>query len=602
MKLIFLLFSYSIFSQVLLPEIYIIGAREKELIQNYIPSTSLISKNQLDHNANQNIVESLQKIPGLQITQSGNKFSESQIYLRGTDNKHTLVLIDGVDVSDASIIGKSVNLSYLNTEDIEKIEIIKGSQAMRFGSNALGGVVSIITKSGDYKTKSNFELGLDSFNSYRFSGSLQTRGKLGGLRLSAFHENFGGFDLSSQNGEHDGGKNSQISFKYDTSLSSYVKFEMGGKLQVSKNDNDEYIAGVGIKDDVNDTSSQWQQNIWLSPTYEKKQTKIWGLYSFTRNLRHYDNLSDGGTIKEEEGEYQGKSHQVDLSWQEKWKNFKTTLTYRFDFDEASSHYFTPNFSSSFPLTSLTNHSFAMILKKDFAKFSYELGLNHHINSLFNYYMTYQAGISYRFSAKHTLSLDMGKGYHLPGLYEFFDSQYGNQNLIPESNLSFELKNKIEVKQVTYDASLFVNSLKNLITFVNNKYQNQKENQILGLEQNIAYSHKLFQINANLTAMHFSESSILKKSSLLASLQMSYGKRWKPSLNLSYRGKYNDLDFAGNIISRDPFGLVHLGLEYAWNKNMSVQFFVRNVLDYDYQEVWGYQSPRRNVVLNLKGRF
>ncbi len=94
------------------------------------------------------VLDELTSLPGVSITQSGAPGQQSAIFIRGSEARHVLVIVDGVRMNDPSNTEKFFNASLLNLSDVEKIEVLKGSQTLLYGSEAIGGVINIVTKKG----------------------------------------------------------------------------------------------------------------------------------------------------------------------------------------------------------------------------------------------------------------------------------------------------------------------------------------------------------------------------------------------------------------------------------------------------------------------
>jgi vitamin B12 transporter len=95
------------------------------------------------------VTDVLKEVPGLNVVQSGGPGGQTSVFIRGTNSNHTKVLIDGIDVSDPSNAGASFDFGQLLASDIERIEILRGPQSGLYGSDAIGGVISITTRSGN---------------------------------------------------------------------------------------------------------------------------------------------------------------------------------------------------------------------------------------------------------------------------------------------------------------------------------------------------------------------------------------------------------------------------------------------------------------------
>src|SRR6267154_621857 len=90
----------------------------------------------------------LKEVPGLNVVQSGGPGGQTSVFMRGTNANHTKVLIDGIDVSDPSSPNAAFDFGQLLTQDIQTLEVLRGPQSGLYGSDAIGGVINVITKSG----------------------------------------------------------------------------------------------------------------------------------------------------------------------------------------------------------------------------------------------------------------------------------------------------------------------------------------------------------------------------------------------------------------------------------------------------------------------
>jgi len=112
-------------------------------------SVTLITSQDLEAQQRRTLPDALATAPGLNIVQSGGPGGQTSIFMRGTNSNHVKVLIDGIDVTDPSNPNDSFDFGQLLTGDIERIEVLRGPQSGLYGSDAIGGVISIITKKGE---------------------------------------------------------------------------------------------------------------------------------------------------------------------------------------------------------------------------------------------------------------------------------------------------------------------------------------------------------------------------------------------------------------------------------------------------------------------
>jgi len=130
-------------------------------------SVTVITSEQLERDQRRTVADALETVPGLNVVQTGGPGGLTSVFLRGTNSNHVKVLIDGIDVSDPSSGSASFDFGQLLTGDIERIEVLRGPQSGLYGSDAIGGVISITTKQGSGPPKVTASVEGGSFGTTR---------------------------------------------------------------------------------------------------------------------------------------------------------------------------------------------------------------------------------------------------------------------------------------------------------------------------------------------------------------------------------------------------------------------------------------------------
>jgi vitamin B12 transporter len=140
-------------------------------------SITVVSSQDIAARQLQTLPDLLQQVPGLNVVQSGGPGSQTSVFMRGTNSNHTKVLVDGIDVSDPTNPTGAFDFSQFLTQDIERVEVLRGPQSGLYGSDAIGGVINIITKSGEGPAQFNASAQGGSFDTFNqtigVSGSLE---------------------------------------------------------------------------------------------------------------------------------------------------------------------------------------------------------------------------------------------------------------------------------------------------------------------------------------------------------------------------------------------------------------------------------------------
>ena len=135
-------------------------------------SVTLISGEEIERNQRRTLPDVLQTVPGLNIVQTGGPGGKTSVFMRGSNSNHTKVLIDGIDANDPSQDGV-FDFGQVLTSDIERVEILRGPQSSLYGSDAIGGVVNIVTKKGEGPPRFTGSLEGGSFDTFNQTASVR---------------------------------------------------------------------------------------------------------------------------------------------------------------------------------------------------------------------------------------------------------------------------------------------------------------------------------------------------------------------------------------------------------------------------------------------
>jgi len=129
-----------------LPDTLISANRQVEARNDSSAANTVFTREDIDRLQPSDVPDLLRRVPGVQVAQTGGRGSLPGIYIRGTQSAQSLVLVDGQRIGN-STSGDS-NLQHLNIEQIERVEVLRGSRSMIYGSDAIGGVIQIFTRRG----------------------------------------------------------------------------------------------------------------------------------------------------------------------------------------------------------------------------------------------------------------------------------------------------------------------------------------------------------------------------------------------------------------------------------------------------------------------
>ena len=171
---------------------------------------TVIDREQLDNRAAvSGVGDLLRGVPGLAVSRSGVVGSQTQVRARGAEANHLMVLVDGVEVADPSQ-GDELNWATISASDIERIEVIRGPQSALRGSDAVAGVVNIITRSAEESFSSRLFSEIGTHGSHYSGVNLGVQGDSSDFMLSASHLETEGANISRSGSEKDGHQKQQL--------------------------------------------------------------------------------------------------------------------------------------------------------------------------------------------------------------------------------------------------------------------------------------------------------------------------------------------------------------------------------------------------------
>jgi vitamin B12 transporter len=429
------------------------------------------------------VTDLLNRVPGVQVAQSGGRGSLPGIYIRGTKAAQSLVLVDGQRIANATSADSA--LQYLNVEQIERVEVLRGSRSVVYGADAIGGVIQIFTRRGaEQGLQARLHTGFGnrgtSQNSLGFSGGDDKTH----FNLSTSLDKTHGIDRTGPSFASDADHDAYRSKSYSLNLSHWLNDDV--EIGINALDNKgrtEFDNPFGLFDPVtfNSVGQQQYSDFDLSSvgTYldarinERWKTRLEVGHSENRE-KTFDKLSDD--------HYVFNTYRDSVNWQNDLTlDDRNSLMLGTDWYEDR-----VNSSTAFDEDSRWNR--AVFLQHRFKGdgFSTELGLRHDKNQQFGSQNTWSGALTIPLNDANDVLFSYTEGFRAPTFNDLYYPGFSNPNLKPEHSKSYEVQWRSRLSETSkLEASLYRTDLKDAIALDENfSPQNIASARINGVEASL----------------------------------------------------------------------------------------------------------------------
>lgn len=584
-----------------LDNIVVTASRSPQLASEVIGDVTVIDKKELERAGQTSVAEILAKQPGVQFSSTGGPQTQTSVFLRGTNSTHTLVLIDGVRIN--STIQGSINWNAIDPATIERIEIVRGAASSLYGSDAIGGVINIITnKSGSDRPLSAWaNIGHGTHNTTKSSAGLSGAADGWDYSFSAATTSSDGFDATTPDqpqGSHhpdkDGYQQHSISgtLGYQLNADHALRFTLYNTYVDGDED-----AGPSLPDA---TSTTRQQAYTIAST--NKITTNWtSTAKFGISKEEYD-IRAWNTLF--------SSLQRSFSWKNDFKlSDEQTLSVVLErLEERATH------TESFAVDERNTNSIAGIYRGDFGRHHVQASLRN--DTITGYKKRTTGGLGYEFDIDDawTIGMNASTGFRLPTFSDLYwpaDPVYGgggNPSLKPERSRNVEAHISFVQDAASASMTLYQNKIRNLIALDSSfKPQNITEATIRGITLTGEYRLDNTTFSGSVDLMDpkndMTGKTLQRRAKHVYNLGVSHQVHaWNFGAEYQFVGKRYD-DPANSPNRRmGGYSLFNLTAAYDFSKNVGVQVRWNNIFDKDYTNAYGYNMPGSNIFVNLSFRM
>lgn len=609
-----------------LQPIVVTATRTEVPLQETAASVTIVGEDDIQKQRASTVIDALRTVPGLDFTQNGSRGTTTNILIRGAESDQTLVLIDGVEVNSVTL--GAFDFSNLTTENIDRIEVLRGGGGTLYGSQAIGGVINVLTKKGEGAP--TVSLSSEGGNGATHRETLSFSGAQGVIGFSGALANI---DTDGFRSFNDGYRNFTVNARIDANLlpqGSLRGFFRYGDAKIGLFNNKNYL---GLPDpNARQLESavlvkgEWEQTVGTSFNY-----RIAGAY-VKNNQRFFDEPDQfdpfGAGISRIPVELRTGEIQANYSWRE-----VSITTGGFEFKDRSADV-RSNFGGFHSDFDKSRNNFAYYLQERLRLLNERLfvtaGFRVDDNEDFGTHVTPSWSIAYLIPQTGTkLKGGFAEGFRAPNFNELFFPNFGNPDLGPETssewNVGFE--QSAWNSRVSLETVYFHRRVKGLIEGVlvdpdNFIFlaQNKGRVDVQGLEVIPALQlSPHWSMSGYFTFLDFDtiDGRLLRRPRTHGAVQLNYqapvlsggDDLLNVYLSVKVIGDRDDIDPRQGQPETNPmFARTDVAVSYLLPTlgeafpRITIYGKIENLFDRNYQEVLGFRSPPLNYVVGIRALF
>ena len=573
---------------------------------------TVITQEQLAQSAGKDLAQVLNEQTGIVVSgANSNPGKDKSVYVRGARNHYTLVLVDGVPLNDPSgISGGAYDLRMLALDQVERIEILKGSQSTLYGTDAIAGVINIITKSApSEKVTGSFTGSYGSFNTWRALASVSGRIKTLGYQAGYSRLQTDGISEAEDRdntGSFDADETMQEAYYAQLSWTPTEKLTVSPFVRFSNFDG-AYDNGPFADSRLNNYESDLVHT-GISVKQLTKAGSINAQYNLNETTRKYE-ASWGNS------NFEGQFQQGELFWHHALRKSVQALAgaswQRYQMTDATASKKNPSVDIASPYASLYYQRNGLRL---------EAGGRYNHHNQFGSAVTYHFTPSYLLNQQLKFFVNASTGFKAPSLYQLYGQFGANPDLKPERSQHYEVGLDWLAPDAPFSirATAYQREIRDVIVYVSGTNQNYDLQNDQGIEVEPSYQNNRLQVSAfyawvtgEVTTRvagvetQFNNLIRIPEHSLGARASYKLTPRLNISGNVKFFGERNDTyfepgQFTPTATTLSGFTLVDVYADYSFFDNKLTWYLdIRNALDQQYQEIAGYATPGLNAYSGIR---
>jgi vitamin B12 transporter len=591
-------------------------------IDQVASAITVIDASEIARRQERSLPDILADAPGLNLVQSGGEGGQASIFMRGTDSNHVKVLVDGIDVSNPSSPNGAFDFGKFNSADIARVEVLRGAQSGLYGSDAIGGVINIITKEGNGPLSLSGEVEAGSFDTFNQGATVSGSADHFHYRATLSHLHAGATPVTpldllrpgeKRNDDYYDNLTASTKLGYDVSDHFDLGFVAGASGSLGKITGDAFDPVTFLSFPAPARTRLYTQS------YDSRGTAhlAWGSFDQTLGVSYSSTVTSDKDPNN--GSIPSSGDRIAVDWQGAVPIAagETIVLGATSIRDAIHIPISAGVTTNAGYGELQSSLPGAIEGVDFNN---SISLRDDGNSRYGNHVTWHVAPVAAIAASGTrVNASYGTGFKAPSLEQLFESFptfgfFANPNLKPETSTGYDVGVDQKLFGVEGGITWFHNDIKNLIetnpaTFADDINIGRARTQ--GLENYLAWQPlDTLKLRADYTYTEAEDAGLRQELVRRPKNKVSGEANWQATsaLNLDarllYAGSWIDgsRDFSIARLSAHPFWTADLAASYALTENLAVTGRISNLFDKSYEDPVGFLQPGRAFYAGLKANL
>lgn len=584
-----------------LDSVVVTASRNPQPLKDVVGDVSVISSEELEKAGQSSLVDILSKQPGVQFISSGGPQTLTSVYLRGANPKHTLVLIDGIRINGST--DSSVLWGAIDPATIERVEILRGAASSLYGSDAIGGVINIITKkSGEDRPFAAWgNVGIGSYDTFKSSIGFSGAAAGWDYSLASSMADSGGFNATNPNSD-----------LYAPDTDGYSQHSLSGSLGYRWQPGQH----IGLTAYNGYIQGDYDSGTFGPPAYTISRQQAYTLTSTNEITDSWESVLRLGLSKNRYEDRNFNSFVGTIQRSYLWQNnIQFTENHKLSaLAERIEERVQSNLT--YDQDQRNTNAIGLIYRGDFGPAHVQAsGRNDNISG-YGSKKTGSLALDFDLTSHWQIGVAGSTGFKAPTFLDLYNPYGGgNKNLRPEQSRNLEAHVKYQDDTTAIGLTVYQNKITDMIAYatidgISQAYNIDKAT-IRGVTLALSQEYGNTTIRASADFMNprndLTGEQLIRRSRQVYNVGVDHRiGYWTMGAEYQFVGKRHDLSF-DKAYNTHPeivggYSLLNLTAGYDFTNNVGVQVRWNNVLDKDYSNTYGYNTPGSNVFVNLSWRM